>query len=172
MRWLRSGVSWKRTGNESSSMKTSQDSFSLKVCSSAHCSFAYRAMLSFAGAAITGRIAGPGWDKRQAGLPLRIYGPDHKPGVPPETAHGLPHGVSEEPPCKGGGERRSAVQATRVSETTALCRANRRGLGAGGIARHLSATWSCPEHSRLGGQFLASAGQLLIPAQKPCPKAF
>src|ERR1700746_2900283 len=43
--------------------------------------------------------------------------------------------------------------------------ANEPWLAEASSARHLSATWSCPEHSRLGGQFLASAKQLLIPAK-------
>src|SRR5882672_7946610 len=39
---------------------------------------------------------------------------------------------------------------------------DRRGLGARGVSRLLSATWSCPEHRGLGGQFLALTKQLLI----------
>src|SRR6266567_9513248 len=39
---------------------------------------------------------------------------------------------------------------------------DRRGLGAGGIARLFSATWSCPGHGRPGRQFLAPARQWLI----------
>jgi hypothetical protein len=60
---------------------------------------------------------------------------------------------------------------TDVYRPPRRARQDRRGLGACGISPHLSATWSCPEHSGLGGQFLASAKQLLIPAairKGPC----
>src|SRR5207253_6078558 len=65
----------------------------------------------------------------------------------------------------GNSRERQEDADTDVHRPPRCAGQDRRGLGAGGIARRLSATWSCPEHSRLGGQFLASAKQLLIPTK-------
>jgi len=57
----------------------------------------------------------------------------------------------------GNSRERQEDSDTDVHRPPRRAGQDRRGLGAGGIARRLSATGSCPEHSRLGGQFLASA---------------
>ena len=57
----------------------------------------------------------------------------------------------------GNSRERQEDADTDVHRPPGCAGQDRRGLGAGGIARLFSATWNRPEYRRLGGQFLAAA---------------